>query len=403
MRLPAGGPLNDVVVIDLTTILAGPFATMVLADLGADVIKIEPPRGDFIRDQGPFAPDDELRAFGGYFQSVNRNKRSVVLDLTTEDGRASLLELVANADVVVENFRHGVMDRLGLSYERLREQNPHLVYAAIRGFGDERTGSSPMQDWPAYDITVQALSGLMEITGEPDRPPIKTGPGFGDTVPALFAVIGLLSAVHRARRDGIGGFVDVSMYDAMLAMCERTVYQHSYNGDVPTRQGNSHPLLCPFDVVPAADGWVSIAAPGDNHWRQLCAAIGRPELATDERTRDNVSRLANRDFTMSAVTAWTTTRTKVQIVETLGGKVPVAPVNTVEDIFADPHVHGRDMLVDVDHPGVSHPLTIANTPIKFADSPPTHIRRAPLLGEHTDEVLAQFDITTAAFQLEETK
>ncbi|ABG92140.1 possible acyl-CoA transferase, N-terminal [Rhodococcus jostii RHA1] len=171
MTSPVAGPLNDVVVIDLTTMLAGPFATMVLGDLGADVIKIEPPHGDFIREQGPFAPDDELRAFGGYFQSVNRNKRSVVLDLTTEEGRASLLELVAHADVVVENFRHGVMDRLGLSYERLQEKNPHLVYAAIRGFGDERTGSSPMRDWPAYDITVQAVSGLMEITGEPDRPP----------------------------------------------------------------------------------------------------------------------------------------------------------------------------------------------------------------------------------------
>jgi crotonobetainyl-CoA:carnitine CoA-transferase CaiB-like acyl-CoA transferase len=403
MKSPTEGPLNDVVVVDLTTMLAGPFATMVLADLGADVIKVEPPHGDFIRAQGPFAPDDELRAFGGYFQSVNRNKRGVVLDLTTEAGCSSLLELVAHADVVVENFRHGVMDRLGLSYERLREANPHLVYAAIRGFGDERTGSSPMRDWPAYDITVQALSGLMEITGEPGRPPIKTGPGLGDTVPALFAAIGVLSAVHRARRDGVGSFVDVSMYDAMLAMCERTVYQHSYTGDVPTRQGNSHPLLCPFDVVPAADGWVSIAAPGNNHWKQLCVVIGRPELATDSRTSDNVRRLANRDFTMSAITEWTTTRTKNQIIKALGGKVPVAPVNTVEDIYTDPHVHARNMLVEVEHPGVPRPLTIANTPIKFADAPPTRLRRAPLLGEHTDEVLGRPESTTAIYQLEETR
>lgn len=397
MTPQSNGPLAGVVVVDLTTMLAGPFATMILADLGADVIKVEPPHGDFIRQQGPFAPDDRVRAFGGYFQSINRNKRSAVLDLTTDDGRDSLRRIVEHADVLVENYRHGVMDRLGLSYERLSEINPRLVYAAIRGFGDERTGSSPMRDWPAYDITAQALGGLMEITGDPAGPPIKAGPGFGDTVPALFAVIGLLSALHRARRDGIGGFVDVSMYDAMLAMCERTVYQHSYTGDVPNRQGNTHPLLSPFDVLPALDGWVSIAAPADKLWRNLCAAIGRPELADDERTKDNVSRLVHRHVVADALTEWTAAHTKSEIVDALGGIVPVGPVNTVEDIFADPHVKARQMLIDVEQPGLARPVTIVNTPIKFAGAGHTNARRAPLLGEHTAEVLTQFS------QLEETR
>lgn len=387
---PDSRPLAGTVIVDLTSMLAGPFATMVLADLGADVIKIEPPRGDFIRDQGPYTDDDERHIYGGYFQSVNRNKRSVVLDLKTEEGRASLLSIVQGADGLVENFRNGVMDSLGLSYERLREVNPRLVYGAIRGFGDSRTGASPMQDWPAYDVTVQALSGFMEITGEPGGPPTKAGPGIGDTVPALFAVIGFLAALQQARRDGSGSFVDVAMYDAMLAMSERTVYQHSYTGEIPSRVGNTHPLLCPFDVAPTSDGWVSIAAPSPVHWDRLCDTIGRPDLKDDERTKDNVHRLRNREIVRAAIEAWTTVHTKVEIMELLGGRVPVAPVNNIEDIFQDPHVRARNMLVEVNHPGSLHPVTIANSPIRFAGQPGTAPRRAPMLGEHTDEVLAEF-------------
>ncbi|MGP3533158.1 CaiB/BaiF CoA transferase family protein [Microbacterium sp. RD1] len=387
--MPAEGPLSDLVVVDLTAMLAGPFLTMVLADLGADVIKVEPPRGDFIRQQGPFTEDDDLRDYGGYFQSVNRNKRSVVLDLKTPEGVEALKDLAAGADCIVENFRNGVMDALGISYETLRAVNPALVYVAVRGFGDERTGESPMQAWPAYDVTVQALSGLMDLTGEADGPPMKVGPGVGDLIPGLFGVVGALAALHRARLSGKGDFVDVAMYDTLLTMLERPIYQHSYTGAVPSRQGNTHPLLNPFDLYPGADGWVSIAAPNEVHWAALCRAMARGDLVTDPRTIDNTSRLANRELVRGAIEEWTSTRTKAEIVEILGGRVPVAPVNTVADVYSDPHVIARGMLAEVEHPGSARPVTIVNSPLRFLSTPRQPLRRAPLLGEHTTSVLRQ--------------
>ncbi|MCE0761916.1 CoA transferase [Pseudonocardia kujensis] len=367
--------------------LAGPFATALLADLGADVIKVESPSGDFIRDQGPFPEDDEVRAYGGYFQSVNRNKRGIVLDLATDAGRAALLRLVEDADLVIENFRSGVMERLRLSYETLREHNPRLVYGAIRGFGDARTGDSPMRDWPAYDITAQAMSGFMEITGAADGPPTKAGPGIGDTVPALFLVAGVLAALHRARETGEGEFVDVAMYDALLAMCERSVYQYSYTGIAPTRQGNAHSLLSPFDTLPTADGWVTIAAPTDAQWSRLATLIGRPDLVEDPRLRTASVRVRNGELVRTVLVEWTGARPLAEVVAVLGGKVPVGPVQNAEMIFGDPHVAARAMLVEVEQPGYARPVTIVGSPIKFAGLPAQAPRRAPLLGEHTREVL----------------
>ena len=220
------------------------------------------------------------------------------------------------------------------------------MYAAIRGFGDERTGESPMRDWPAYDITAQALSGMMEITGSPDGPPMKAGPGRGDTSLPYSRLPACCRPCRGCSGDGVGSFVDVAMYDAMLAMCERAVYQHSSLATVPSRQGNSHPLLCPFDVLPTRDGWVSIAALGEGHWAKLCSVIGRPELVTDERTRSNAARTGHRDVARSSLSEWTSVRTKHEIVSLLGGRVPV------DDVFADPHVKAREMLVDVEHPGL---------------------------------------------------
>ncbi|RDK08864.1 CoA transferase [Cupriavidus lacunae] len=381
------GALAGLRVIDLTQMLAGPFCTQILADHGADVIKVEAMTGDGTRVTGPFCADDTLRAFGGYFQSVNRNKRSIAVDLKTGEGRAILRGLIDNADIVVENFRAGVMERLGLAYETLRETNPRLVYGTVRGFGDPRSGESPYAQWPAYDVVSQAMGGMMGITG-PDRDtPTKIGPGVGDTIPALMLCIGILAAVNRVHETGQGQFVDVAMTDAVLAMCERIVYQTSYTGEVPAPEGNRHPLLCPFGLFRARDGRVSIACATDAFWEKLAIAIGRPDMATDAAFATNAARVARQQQVIDAIEAFTTVRTKEEIAAVLGGKVPFGPVYTSAEIFGDPHYQAREMLVEVEQPGSATPVKIAGVPIKLSETPGAVRQRAPLLGEHTREIL----------------
>ncbi len=381
------GALADLRVVDLTQMLAGPICTQVLADQGAQVLKVEPLTGDGIRTSGPFRADDAQRAFGGYFQSVNRNKSSIALDLKHAQGKALFLRLVEEADVVVENFRAGVMERLGLGYETLREINPRLVYATIRGFGDPRSGASPYAHWPAYDVVAQAMGGIMSITGAADGPPTKIGPGVGDIVPGLMLSIGILAAIHHAGRTGQGQFVDVAMADGVLALCERIVYQQSYEGRTPGPEGNRHPLLCPFGLFRARDGWVSIACPDERLWARLAQIIGRAEMADDSRYATNPARVRHAAEVIAAVEAYTSVRTKAELAEALGGIAPFGPVYTAKDIFDDPHYAQRAMIVEVEHPGCPTPVRIAGVPIKLSATPGAVRRRAPLLGEHTDEVL----------------
>ena len=363
---------------------------MLLADLGADVIKLEPPTGDMSRTMGPAPEDREHCDYGGYFASVNRNKRSIVLDLKSETGRATLLKLAARADALVENARTGVMDHLGVGYERLRAVNPRLVYAAIRGFGDPRTGASPYSEWPAYDIVAQSMGGLVSFTGPEGSSGYRIGPGIGDIYPGTLAALGVVSAIHAARATGKGQFLDVAMYDAILLMCEAIIYAYSRGGIVRVPQGNGTPVLCPFDIFPSADGAVAIAAPGENHWAVLCEIMERRELISDDRTRTNPRRVANAAMVREAVTAWTRARPTREIVAALGGKVPVGPVNNARDIFADPHPRAREMLVAVDQPGANPALILAGCPIKMTETPTGIYRRPPTLGEHTAEVLAEF-------------
>ncbi|GAC1332218.1 MAG: CoA transferase [Mycobacteriales bacterium] len=398
MSAPGGGPLAGVRVLDFTQMLSGPFATMLLADLGADVVKVESFAGDATRGYGPFALDDDMHAYGGYFQSVNRNKRGIALDLKTDGGREVALRLAAAADIVVENFRVGAMDRLGLSYETLQAANPRLVYAAIRGFGDPRSGTSPYQSWPAFDVIAQAVGGLMAITGPGPGLPTKVGPGVGDIFPGTLATVGILAALHHARATGAGQFVDVAMYDGVLALCERIVYQQSYLGEPPGPEGNGHPLLCPFGVFPAADGFVTVAAPHDHQWQLLAAAVGRPELGTDDGFATNAARLERRREVEELITGWTAGRTRAQITETLGGTVPCGPVNTADVILADPHVAARSMLVELEQPGSAQPATVAGTPIKCSRTPAGPFRRAPLLSEHADEVLTELGVPLDAIR-----
>lgn len=387
----AFGPLAGLRVVDLTRMLAGPYCTMLLADLGADVVKVEPPEGDLTRRAAPFRPDDAERAYGGYFQSINRNKRSIVLDLKDAADRDTLRALVRGAAVVVENFSVGVMERLGLSYESLREENPALVYASVRGFGDPRTGESPYAEWPAFDVVAQAVGGLMGITGEKGGGPTKTGPGIGDVFPAVLCAVGVLAALRHAERTGEGQYVDVAMYDGILALCERIVHQHSYTGEVPGPEGNGHPLLCPFDVFSTADGHVAVAAPTDGHWRALCAAMGRPELGADARYATNVARVARAAEVRALVGGWTGARPSAEVLAALGGAVPVGPVNTAADVVADPHVAARGMLAELDHPGSATPVAVVGVPIKLTATPGGVHRRAPLLDEHGAQIRAELE------------
>ncbi len=378
--------------MDLSHALAGPYCTMVLADLGAEIIKVEPLHGDGTRKVGPFAADDEERAFGGYFNSINRNKESIALDLKHASSREVLERLIAGADVVIENFRAGVMERLGFSFERLHEKYPKLVYACVRGFGDRRTGNtelpeSPYAQWPAFDVVAQAMGGLAAVTGPDAGHPMNAGAPVGDMVPALFSAVGILAAVRHAEVTGRGQLVDVAMYDAVLALCERTVYLNSYSGEVPVPVGASNPQLCPFDAFHTKDGWVTIAAPGERHWGYLCDVMGQPELGADKRYSTNAVRVEQADKIRGIITAWTQSLTSAEVLDLLGGLVPCGPIQNVTDILADPHVARREMIVEVEQPGSEGKKAIAASPIKMTETPGSVRSRAPKLGENTLAVL----------------
>ncbi|WP_334151527.1 CaiB/BaiF CoA transferase family protein [Hyphomicrobium sp.] len=383
----AMGALSGLRVLDLTLMMAGPYASMLLGDHGAEVIKVEPLEGDYVRSVGPYRPDDQLRNFGGYFQSVNRNKKSIALNLKEPEGREILIELVKQTDVLVENYRAGVMDRLGLSYETLRDVRPQLVYAAVRGFGDPRTGNSPYVNWPAYDPIAQAMGGIMGITGSSDGEPAKVGPGVGDIVPAIMCAFGVLAAVYRAKQTGRGQFLDVSMVDAVLALSERIIYQHSYEGKVPKPEGQRHPFLTPFGIVRCKDGHITLACHTDAFWSRLCELMERPALASDPRLKTEVARRENADLVYGAISEYTMKRTKRELLEELGGHVPFSPVYNVADIAADPHFAAREMLVELEHPGALGRMAVAGVPVKMTETPGGVRRRAPMLSEHAAEIL----------------
>ena len=272
------GALAGLKVIDLSHALAGPFCSQILADHGADVIKIEPPGGDFFRKTGPFSNDDQAREYGGFFASCNRNKRGIVIDLKQAEGRELLLELVDRADVLVENFRGGTMEKLGLGYEVLAARNPRLVYTSIRGFGDARGGASPYADWPAFDVVAQAMGGWMGITGSGPDSPTKVGGGAADTVSGLFAAFGTMAALWKAKATGQGQYVDVAMIDSILALSELVTAMYSLTGKSPVPAGNSLQGMSPFGTFRCRDGIIALAAPHQPQWREFCRLIGRPEL-----------------------------------------------------------------------------------------------------------------------------
>jgi crotonobetainyl-CoA:carnitine CoA-transferase CaiB-like acyl-CoA transferase len=396
------GPLSDVTVIDCTMALAGPFGAAILADLGANVIKVEPPTGDGSRSLPPLPQDyansnaDEPAGcdFGGYFASVNRNKRSIVLDLKTAAGRDTLLELCDTADALIENMRAGVMDKLGVGYEVLCKRNPAIVYGCVRGFGDPRTGESPYASWPAYDIVAQSMGGITHLTGPDDGGGFPAGASVGDLYPGTLLALGVVSAIHHARRTGEGQFLDIAMYDAVMFLSETAIANYGYDNVALGPRGSHHPMLCPFGIFPASDGAVSIAAPGPGHWQALCEIIGREDLIADERTHNVHLRARNRLFVEGVISVWTAPQTKQQVIDALGGKVPCGPVNTAADIYADPHVAARGMIDQLDLPGDNPSVSIVANPIKYTATPTNLYRRPPKLGEHTEEILAELKTRT---------
>lgn len=386
------GPLEDITIIDCTMAFAGPFGTALLADMGANVIKVEPPSGDGFRPVPPFPPnyqhafkEGDGADYGMAFAGVNRNKRSICLDLKDEGDRETLLKLCEQADAIVENMRGGVMDSLGLSYEVISKRNPKIVYGCVRGYGDARTGESPYAGWPCLDVAGQAAGGFVEATG--DLSPVA----LSDIYPGTLLALGLVSAIHKARASGQGEFFDIAMYDAVMTLLRSNIA--SYSLTQKERKPGKHALV-PFSLFPTLDGRVAIAAPVERHWHFLCEAMERPDLITDERTRSNARRSEHQAFTEGEVSSWTRTKTKQEIVDLLGGNVPVGPANTMAEVFADPHVAARAMLESYQIPGEGNPeAMLAGNPIKFAGSDTGLYQRPPLKGEHTEEILSEFGIT----------
>ncbi len=388
------GPLQDLTIIDCTRALAGPFGAGLLADLGANVIKIEPPSGDGYRNIPPFLPDyasplsKEVGAtdFGAPFASVNRNKRSVCLDLKKDGHKEIFLRLCDKADAIIENMRAGVMERLGLGFETISGRNEQIVYACVRGFGDPRTGESPYAHWPSLDAAAQSFGGLVYANDG------LVTPAIADIFPGTLAALGLVSAIHESKTSGKGQFLDVSMYDAMLAFQKSAVAQYSFTGK-PNPSGLQKAMtLYPFDLFPAKDGQVSIAVGQPHHWDLLCAAMERGDMINDDRSATNTARLKNVEWVEEQICAWTSQLTRAEIMAKLDGSLPAGPVQNMSDIFKDEHVAARGML-DKCNPGGDNPdISLAASPIKFSRSKTSLYQSPPTLGEHNKEVFAEFGI-----------
>ncbi|MEE2774643.1 MAG: CoA transferase [Pseudomonadota bacterium] len=386
------GILKGIRVIDLTRMLSGPYCTMVLADHGAEVIKIEDDKGDTSRFNGPYKKYDKCKEWAGYFVSLNRNKKSIQIDLKSKSGIENFRLLVRSADVLVENFRPGVMEKLGLSFEELHKLNPRLVYGAIRGFGDPRSGKSPYNDWPSYDVVAQAMGGLISLTGPDPNTLTKVGPGIGDIFTGLYLSFGIIAALREAESSGLGQFIDVSMYDSMISLCERAVYQYDFEGRIPTASGNSHPFLAPFGIFAAKDGKVAIGVVEDSFWKSLVRAIGSPEYEDHSDFSTIMARKKNILKVNNLVETWTSRYHKSELVEKLGGKVPFGPVNNVQDIFNDPHTKCREMIERIEDPYKDNESwCVAANPVNFSRSKKIALKTPPRLGEHTAMYLNQGD------------
>lgn len=385
-----GKGLQGLRVLDLTRVLAGPYASMVLADLGAEVIKIENPEGgDDARGYGPFLNGESV-----YFMSINRNKKSLSLNLKSEKGKEIFRQLVKEADIVLENFRPGTMEKLGLGYEELEKVNPRIIYAASSGFG--HTG--PYSQKAAYDLIVQGMGGIMSLTGFQDGPPTRVGASIGDITSGLFTVIGILAALHKRKETDQGQKVDVAMLDCQVAILENAIARFAVEGESPKPTGNRHPSITPFAVLQASDGYLVVAAGNDQLWKKWCSAVGRQDLAADSRFATNSDRTDNWEALepiMSDVIAERTVEEWLLLFEEAG--VPCGPINDVAKVVEHPQVIAREMVVYQEHP-VAGRVMIPGIPIKLSKTPGSIESPSPLLGEHSEMILQQLGLTDGQIQ-----
>lgn len=376
----AEGALKGVRIIDLTRVLAGPFCTMLLADMGAEVIKVEEPgKGDDTRAYPPF-----IKGYSAYFINLNRNKKSIALNLKNPQAKQVLLDLITASDVVIENYKPGTMDKLGLSYEALKEVNPRIIYASISGFGQY----GPYRDRPGYDIIGQAMGGLMSVSGWPDSPPTRSGTAMADILAGLNSCIGILAALKSRESTGLGQKVDVSLVDSVVSAMETIIQIYLVEGRIPGRIGNRYEFIYPYDSFAAADGWVVIGVGNDEVWKRFCKAIGREDLLEENVFHSNSDRVMEHDRLNKIVTEWTSQREVSSIVgHLLSFNVPCAPIYGVAQIVNDPHIaEAREMLLEIDHP-LGEKMKVVGCPIKLSDTKPSIRSNAPHLGQHTESVL----------------
>lgn len=379
----SAAPLSGMLVLDFSRVLAGPYCTMLLADLGAEVLKVERPgRGDGTRQWGPPWVGGE----SSYYLSVNRNKKSITINLKSEKGRKLVRQLARQADVLLENFRPGTMEEWGLGYEELREANPSLIYCSITGYGQ----NGPYRDRPGYDLIIQAQGGVMSITGPVEGPPTKVGVAIVDITAALFASTSILAALHERQRSGKGQHIDIALFDSQVASLANVGSNYLATGERPARYGNAHPNIVPYEPFPTSDGWIAVGVGTDRQWQALCQVAGWDDLAVDERFATNPERVKHRDILVPVLKERFQVRTSDEwCAALLEGDIPCAPVNAIDQVFAEPQVAARDMLVELSHP-TAGVVRLAGSPLKLSRTPIGIEEPPPLLGEHTEEVLATY-------------
>lgn len=385
------GPLQGIRVFDMTRVLAGPSCTQMLADLGADVIKIERPGiGDDTRKFAPPYIKDAGGADTGesaYFCAANRNKRSVTLDISQPDGQALARQLIAKSHVLVENFKTGNLAKYGLGYDDLKDEFPGLIYCSITGFGH----SGPYAPRPGYDVLIQAMSGLMSLTGEPDGEPMKSAVPVADLMAGMYAGVAINAALRHREVTGEGQHIDIGMLDVMVAFSTIQGMNYLSTGNVPARLGNAHPNIVPYQAFKTADGDIILAVGNDSQFKRFCDVAEAPELAADARFATNADRLANRDVLVPMVQELILQKTTKFWVDAMeANSISCGPINNLAQVFGDPHVLARGMKLEMDHPATAGgKVTLINSPIKMSGTPTTNRMAPPMLGQHTEDVLSE--------------